>query len=571
MSKNCKAEIVYRGIDRDIKRDLEANELTTISRLYDKIKDTIPEFKDIDFILVEKNSGQILSKTEYVKNIISNGHAKLKVLPKVVDATIVFASEDPKKIKIDVEKPIQDAIKGLIKNDIESRYVLAFEGKNSYKCCCSTLPLYSHGWWYQTFRLLRRLYSYDLERVEKQIKTEGNRFMNLLLENARFAEACGLSAYSLNDWAEIVALRILSDERITNADINFIRSNISLFVSPQIREDTNLPSLVLNAYKKYAGIRKEDAKFRYLKMSYENGCQCAYIEHIKFKSLKNKISVFNRLTTQRSAYIFVSPSNIKIFKTYGVAEKFSVKQTEIQDILQDNSNTIIISLKDDSKWILSSDKISAIRRLFIVLTTICREESIDLAEETNTNTNESEDEETRLFTQPILSSQYKNIEAELVDIAQKHYQISRFSFKSDESDNSDSENNKIESIIDLIPPPPRTKRTPQDPKKKIEAVKYSEIIIPSSDDEDTANNDNFDYLKETIKVLQIGEKIDPSQIDLSAYNISSEDQKEIDIDKFFEVDSDEDWKRNPITIILLIILAYTITKYIFSYLIQSKS
>ncbi|OHT13177.1 hypothetical protein TRFO_16727 [Tritrichomonas foetus] len=527
MTKNLQIEILYHEADADIQSFIEMNTTNTIRNLKEDIKSRIDDLKKVDFVILnnELNNSNILDDDLQLSQIATSGIIKLKILPTIVDVTIVSESDDPKNLQIDITEPLQEAINKLVTNDYPSRYVFAYEIlENEYRVCCSTLPLSSHDWWYNRLRLIRRIYKEDKEHVKNELNRK------FLIENAHSAIARGLSAYSLKKWAKIAALKLLliTEDPSKTFDLYYVKENIAKLVSPAVLKENSLYQPILNKFNKLKHEDLEDIETLYLQESSESGCQCAYIEAIKFKIGKNIGSKFG---IWHNRYIFVSPTNIEIFKGYGVTEKYSCVFKEINDIRSEEPSTIILILKNGDSWMINSKSQSKIRRLHIMLTSI----SIIVKDDMITEKTEKDNKSEEILGEQIgeMIPNIKNLQSYGID-EKKEIKKTK------------------DLIIDYIEPPPKTIRT-ESSSEESKKIRYSEIIPPKNDDSEDDEN-GLCFLSEHIKVLEIHEELE----DNSNKSLTDEELEEIERDKFFETGTDVDWRKNSFTIIAFFFILFQI-------------
>ncbi|OHS94273.1 hypothetical protein TRFO_39521 [Tritrichomonas foetus] len=504
MNKNLQVELFYRSNVGDTTKVIKINNKTTVKILKSEIENTIFEFQSNPFILLPNSQSiqcEALNDDLKLIDLLPSGTLKLKALPLIIDVYIKIG-EVTKIVPVHVTKPINEILKDLKNNDHPSRNVFAFKNQeNIFSVCCSTLPLCAHEWWYDELFLIRRLY-----RDDQSIAIDED-YRNFLIKNANFAVENGLSGYSIDIWAKLAAFRIIADhsshmltQEKTSSLKSYIQENLSKYVSPYVLNDGNLIPQIIHYYNCYHTMDQSTALLQYIKESSENGCQCAYVESVKF-GVKSAIQMFvNR-------FIFISPSNIKIFKKYGYKEKHSKKFRDILECDFENQHTLKITFKENEAWLISHKNTSKLKRLMTVLKTI-------------SVVSEAE---------PQTVKRINSIHGEFIgDFHPNLNSVSKFEFSGNEE----------ESLI----------------KKERETVKYSKIIIPEGDP-----NEKIDFVKDSIKVIKIVKDVEICD------DNNKNDNIEINIEKFFSFDKDEGWKKNPFALFLLVLIAFDIIKIVFHY------
>lgn len=564
MIKKVQIEFTYREGNNDTHKSLELSGTTSVRQIHDEIKKTINIFNTTDFIFLadeQVNNNNIILEDVSIGDIAITGSIKIKIIPKIIEVIITSATQDPKKFNMDITIPINDVVAQIIPKSVSSRFILAYESKDKFQVCCRTLPLCAHNWWYNTeFRLLRRIYPDDIENATDDESRE------FLYKNAQFSIRCGISAYSTDIWSQLASLQLISkikhetddekeaEKRIKEIDENNIRENFSTLTSPfvfEACEQVLIPKILTNLTK-FSKKPLEQSELDYIRISIENGSQCSYVEEVKFKSVKKSVSTVKR-------FIFVSPTQMCVYKDYGVTLKESKKLDEIKTIGYENTQTFDILFKDETRWQISHKIPATLRCLRTAIETISH----------ITNTIGEDSKKSEKSKKKVEKSKKQNDDDEEIqgdklglfvpakDKNKNKKNIDKVEPKKEEAKKTDEyvyvePKDKEDLVIDYIEGPPLTKKTPKTKNKK---VKHAVIIPPSPNGEDD-NNPRF--LDENILHLEFLEKINAEEF----HKLDNADRKEIENDSFFEISSGNNWIKIIFTLIILLFGFYQIYKFL---------
>lgn len=551
MNKKVQIELIYHDVNGDVHKNFDLSASATTQKLHEEIKKSIPIFSSTDFVFLADemvNSNNILLDDINIGDIATNGSIKIKVLPKLVDIVITSATQDPKNFKIDTTIPIKDLLSQIVSKTVSSRFILAFESKDKFQVCCQTLPLCAHNWWFNTdFRILRRVYPDDIENATDE---ESRQFF---YKNVKLAINCGISAYPVDVWSQLSSLQIVSEykrkykdgkeaeKRIKEIDENNIKEIFSTLTSPfvfEACENILIPKILVNLHK-VSQKSIEQAELEYIKLSYEQGSQCSYVEEVKFKSVKKSVVSGKR-------FIFVSPTQISIYKDYGVTLKETKKLDEIQTIGYESTQTFDILFKDETRWQISHKVPATLRCLRTAIETISHvTEMIDESSKKNEK-NDTKEKSTKSDTKTVTDG-YESHPGEKLGLFVPSEVKSDTPIEKVQQEEPVKElKDKSDLVIDYIEGPPLTKKTPKTKNKK---VKHAVIIPPSPTGEDD-NNPRF--LDENVLHLEFLEKINVEDF----HKLSEKDQKEIKNDQFFEMSSRSNWMRITVFLIILVFGIY---------------
>lgn len=561
MIKKVQIELTYHDENGDVHKSLDLSGSTTVRQIHDEIKNKINIFNSIEFIFLADelvNSNNILSEDLVIGDIAITGTIKIKILPKFVDVIISSATQGPKKFKMDITLPINDIVAQIVPKIVSSRFILAYESNDKFQVCCRTLPLCAHNWWYNTeFRILRRIYPDDLENATNDESRE------FLYKSAQLSVRCGISAYPIDIWSQLASCQLISkikheikdekeaEKRIKELDENYIKDNFSTLTSPYVFEaceEILIPKILVDLNKSFQKSYIQ-AELDYIKISSENGSQCSYVEEIKFKTFKKSVSNSKR-------YIFVSPTQICIYKDYGVTLKESKKLDEIKTIGYESTQTFDILFNDDTRWQITHKIPATLRCLRTAIETIShitnmideKSKKQEKIQKEPKSTKDSDDENQGENLGLFVPFKDKNIES-----TQKVKQEQEPDKNAQETPEYvyEEPKDKEDLVIDYIEGPPLTKKTPKTKDKK---VKHAVIIPPSPTGEDD-NNPRF--LDENVLHLQFLEKINAEEF----HKLSDADRKEIENDRFFELSPGSNWVKN--TVFLIVILFGLFQIYLF--------
>ena len=562
MSKKVQIEITYHGENGDDHKNFDIPASTSVQYLHDQIQNTISIFNSIEFILLADelvNSNNILSEDIVIGDIAITGSIKIKVLPKYVDVILTSATQDPKNITIDLTITVHDIISKIIPKSAASRFILAYEFNDKFQVCCRTLPLCAHNWWYNTeFRLLRRIYPDDIENAIDDVSRD------FLYKNAQLSARCGISAYPIDIWSKLAALQLISnikhvykdekeaEKKVKEIDENAIKENFSTLTSPfvfETCEEVLIPKILADL-NKASQKSLNQAELDYIKLSSENGSQCSYVEEIKFKNPK-------KAAVNSKRFIFVSPTQISIYKDYGVTLKEFKKLDEIQTIGYEGTQTFDILFNDETKWQISHKIPATLRCLRTAIETISHITNM-IDEDSKTQEKNKKAKNDKKNTKKKEEIQGEKLGLFVPSIDQNNGSIEKVETPTEVNQKEAIENQIVELkpkediVIDYIEGPPLTKKTPKTKNKK---VKHAVIIPPSATGEDD-NNPRF--LDENVLHLQFLEKINVDEFHI----LTDADKKEIENDRFFELSPGNNWVKITFFAIILVFGFYQIYMFL---------
>ena len=298
------------------------------------------------------------------------------------------------------------------------------------------------------------------------------------------------------------------------------------------------PKILVNLHK-VSQKSIEQAELEYIKLSYEQGSQCSYVEEVKFKSVKKSVVSGKR-------FIFVSPTQISIYKDYGVTLKETKKLNEIQTIGYENTQTFDILFKDETRWQISHKVPATLRCLRTAIETISHvTEMIDESSKKNEK-NDTKEKSTKSDRKTVTDGYESHPGEKLGLFVPSEVKRDTPIEKVQQEEPVKELKDKSDLVIDYIEGPPLTKKTPKTKNKK---VKHAVIIPPSPTGEDD-NNPRF--LDENVLHLEFLEKINVEDF----HKLSEKDQKEIKNDQFFEMSSRSNWMRITVFLIILVFGIY---------------
>ncbi|EAY21276.1 hypothetical protein TVAG_166510 [Trichomonas vaginalis G3] len=325
---------------------LSLPETATIGKLKEGLKNKIFEFNIGDIIIImEKSNGtiEILENNKTIGSITTKSELNLKALPK--NLLCVFKTVDTYTQKqIDLLKPVIEVIAD-VTNDNPLYYLMGFQflgkGKKKTVCkvCSYSLPLCIQTWFHDPIMLVKKCRKMNLNECDEQTITN-------MIENCRFANKLSLCAYSIDIWGKLAAYQFLS-EKVPSITESYIRQNISRCVSPDVKASSEAEIIEKTIYhvRRHSRMDAKSARQHFFSTLLNEGCQCAFMEKVKFK-------VVGSLFTIRR-YLYITNSKIWVTKDLSTNVLEQGKTSEIVKTFFDG-DCLIIEFVTGVKWSLKS-------------------------------------------------------------------------------------------------------------------------------------------------------------------------------------------------------------------------
>lgn len=479
----------------------------------------IDYFSNRKFILENEEgiSSGSLSGIEALSELPFTKTLNLRVYP--VEVCIhVISTEKEQTQKIDIRANISSLIKKIAKDHFE-RYVLAFqsEGSSKYNVLSQRLPLYTQDWFFENLVLIRRVYKEDIP-----FGTD-NDFRHYLLKNCQFALARGLSFYTNEKWAELAALQFLINGK-KDTSPEFIRKNISLYVSQNIKKDDFLVNKCSEYLWNYNTFTTEQAEIQYIIKSVNDGCQCAYIEKLRFSHFEGE-----KWSKLEERIVCISPYAIYVLAPDKSIDPNYIEDTNNLDISY-KIDFIEVTFQDIRKWRLYSNNQNLL--INILFSSFEKYEEPSIQPE---NSNDKQDEQEDLSE--YLSFEKDNDKLTFKNQKRTQTNISTFDFD--------------ETSCEVYNKTVFTKKKNPRQKRKIPGI--PKILIPGKFE----INKEYDIIKDNIKEVHITKMIDSED--------SESEKLLIDKEKFFEFTEEDSWEKNPISVLIILYIILQIIKFLYKY------
>ena len=330
--------------------DVNVQDTETIKDLKNKLRNGIDVFNKNEVVIVqEKENGLFicLADTAKISEIRTKESLPLRAFPRFCQC-VVKTSEIYEQRRIDVTSRVFDIVYDII-DEKPQRYIAGFQKQNESRDSSVFYPLSltgllcEQGWFHDTLFLIRRLYADDTTDglIEQQAK--------FLVENCRMANNFSLSAYEVSTWGELAALQFLF-EREAQITESYVRQNITRCVAPAVKEEEESELVEKTTFniRRHSKISPPSALRLYLVTSVSEGCQCSYVEKVKFK-------VVGSPWFSSSRYIYICPESIWLTKENGFNPSEKVRIADVTGTMFDGEN-VIISLINKTQWAIKCSR-----------------------------------------------------------------------------------------------------------------------------------------------------------------------------------------------------------------------
>lgn len=506
---------------------------STIGKLKESLKTKIDVFHYGDLLMIEEHADgnfEILEDSKTVASLSSKGEINLKAMPRFV--LCVFKTVDSYVQKqIDVLKPVFNIIFDVI-NEFPLNYNFGFqyqkEGKEnlSYKMCAFSLPLCVQGWFHDTIFLIKKIPILDIWDFDDSVIAN-------YIENCRFAHKLSISAYPVDVWGQLAAYQFLS-EKIPSITESYVRQNISRCVSPAVKisSESELIERTVFHIRRCAKLDSKSALQHYFNTLVNDGCQCAFMEKVKFKVVGSLFSA--------RRYLYITSEKIWIAKDLSTNITELGKTPEIVGTMFDGEN-LLIEFVTHTKWAIKTSRPKVIKS---VIDEIIHDSFKDFQMPKSTEESDEIHENMKHGTLPYT-------EGALAAVAPIH--------KIDNSDDSNSMNNFLNfsahslsvSTYQLLAENTEKHNKSGNRVRTLKRVPkcVPKITIPDMNEP----NDVVDMKKKAMSVITITNPVDETSNQINeTYILPTQEQ-------FFEYNGYEELTNNKALLLWLIIIVFIIS------------